>query len=110
VARYIERNPVKAGLAANVEEYRWSSAKAHVSTAYDPLLAADSWLSPQEHNAYREFVDSEDEETDKAIRKATNSGRPFGSESFVDILEFRLNQDLKPKKPGRPKKKTGERP
>lgn len=110
VARYIERNPMKAGLATNVEGYRWSSAKAHLSGAHDPLLAADSWLSPQEYNAYREFVAFEDEETDSAIRKATNSGRPFGSESFVDMLEFRLNQVLKPKKPGRPKKKTGECP
>jgi len=110
VARYIERNPVKAGLAASAEEHRWSSAKAHVSSAHDPLLAADSWLSPQEQNAYREFVDSEDEGADNAIRKATNSGRPFGSESFVDMLEFRLNQELKPKKPGRPKKITGECP
>ena len=110
MARYIERNPVKAGLVANVEEYRWSSAKAHVSCAHDPLLAAGSWLSPQEQNSYREFVDSEDEETDNAIRKATNSGRPFGSESFVDMLAFRLSQELKPKKPGRPKKKTGKCP
>ncbi|GAB7028106.1 hypothetical protein JCM15764A_33540 [Geotalea toluenoxydans] len=86
MARYIERNPVKSGIATNVEGYRWSSAKAHVSGAHDPLLAADSWLSPQEHNAYREFVAFEDEETDSAIRKATNSGRPFGSESFVDMF------------------------
>jgi len=60
-------------------------------------------------NTYREFVPFKDEETD-SIRKATNSGRPFGSETFVDLLEFRLNQVLKPKNPGRPKKKTGECP
>jgi hypothetical protein len=88
----------------------WSSAKAHVSGTHDPLLAANSWLSPQEQNTYREFMAFEDEETDSAIRKATNSGRPFGAETFVDQLEFRLNQVLKPKKPKRPKKKTGECP
>lgn len=104
VARYIERHPVKAGLVAKVEGHRWSSAQAHVSGVYDPLLAADSWLSPQEQTAYCEFVVSEEEESDSAIRKATNSGRPFGSESFVDMLELRLNLELKPKKPGRPKK------
>jgi putative transposase len=52
----------------------------------------------------------EDVKSDNAIRKATNSGRPFGSETFVDVLEFRLNQSLKPGKPGRPKKETGECP
>jgi len=102
VARYIERNPLKAGLAELVEEYRWSSARAHVTTAHDPLLSGDSWLSAEEQSAYRDFVCMEDDETDSAIRKATNSGRPFGSESFIDTLEFQLNQALKPGKPGRP--------
>jgi len=110
VARYIERNPLKAGLAELVEEYRWSSARAHVTTAHDPLLSGDSWLSAEEQSAYRDFVCMEDDETDSAIRKATNSGRPFGSESFIDTLEFQLNQALKPGKPGRPRKKTGECP
>jgi putative transposase len=107
VARYIERNPVKAGLAASAEEYQWSSAKAHVLGTHDPLLPADSWLSTNDRNAYKEFIHMENEETDNAIRRATNSGRPFGSESFVGRLERELNQVLKPKKPGRPRIKTG---
>ena len=37
VARYIERNPLKVGLAESVEKYRWSSAKAHVSSTHDPF-------------------------------------------------------------------------
>ncbi|RNC71714.1 MAG: transposase [Desulfuromonadales bacterium] len=110
VARYIERNPLKAGLAVTAEQYRWSSAKAHITGAADPLLNAHSWLSPQEQRAYSEFVIMEDQETDHAIRKATRTGRPFGSESFIDRLEFQLNQSLKPGKPGRPRKKTGECP
>ena len=44
-----------------------------------------------------------------AIRKATRTGRPFGSEGFIDALEFQLNQSLRPGKPGRPRK-TGECP
>lgn len=31
VARYIENNPVKAGLSKNAEDYRWSSARCHVN-------------------------------------------------------------------------------
>jgi len=107
VARYIERNPLKAGLAESVEEYRWSSARAHVANAYDPLLSAEQWLSAEEQSSYLDFVCMEDDESDIAIRKATNSGRPFGSDSFIDMLEFQLNQMLKPGKPGRPRKKTG---
>ncbi|MRR32581.1 transposase, partial [bacterium] len=106
VARYIERNPLKAGLAATAEAYPWSSAKAHITAAVDPLLHEHSWLSPHEQQAYSEFVSMADEEIDDAIRKATRTGRPFGSESFIGSLEFQLNQSLKPGKPGRPRKKT----
>ena len=110
VVRYIERNPSKVGLAESAEAYLWSSAKAHITGTGDLLLGTSSWLSPQEQGTYAEFVRTEDEETDRAIRSATRCGRPFGSESFIDMLEFRLNQPLKPKKPGRPCTKTGECP
>lgn len=110
VARYIERNPLKVGLVENAEAYRWSSAKAHMAGVNDSHLGATSWLSPQEQSAYAGFVATEDEETDNAIRRATRTGRPFGSESFVDLLEFRLQQSLKAKKRGRPFKINGECP
>jgi putative transposase len=104
VARYIVRNPLKAGLVECAESYRWSSAKAHITGANDSLLRAASWLSPQERNTYAEFVTTEDDDTDKAIRRATRTGRPFGSENFVDMLEFQLKQPLKAKRRGRPYK------
>jgi putative transposase len=110
VARYIERNPLKVGLAENAEAYRWSSAKAHLTGANNTLLGTTSWLSPEEQSTYAEFVVTEDEETDNAIRKATRTGRPFGSEDFVDLLEFQLKQPLKANKRGRPYKINGECP
>lgn len=110
VARYIERNPLKAGLVENVEAYRWSSAKAHITRTNDTLLGAISWLSPEDQIAYAEFVRTEDDETDNAIRIATRTGRPFGSEDFVDFLEFQLQQSLKAKRRGRPFKTNRECP
>ena len=108
VARYIECNPLKAGLVASAELYRWSSAKAHITGTNDSLLGANSWLSPQEHCAYAELVRTEDKETDNAIRRATRTGRAYGSESFIDMLGFRFNQPLRPGKPGRPHTKIEE--
>lgn len=110
VARYIERNPLKAGLAARPEAYRWSSAKAHLTEVYDAVLSSAAWLAPSEKAAYSEFVLAANDEMDDKIRKATCTGRPFGSESFVENLEFQLNQRLRPKKAGRPRKETGECP
>jgi putative transposase len=109
VARYIERNPVKAGLVDRVEDYRWSSAKAHISGGKDPLLSAIStWLSPRKRKSYAEFVRLADDKTDESIRSSTRTGRPFGSEKFIDTLEARLRQPLRPRRPGRPPKNSGD--
>jgi putative transposase len=110
VVRYIEKNPLKAGLADNVENYRWSSAKAHINGTNDDLLAEPSWLAPEDRKNYVEFIMQEDEQAEDMLRKATRAGRPYGSEAFIAKMELQLNQALKPRKPGRPRKKTGECP
>ncbi len=110
VARYIELNPVKAGLVEIAEVYHWSSAKAHLTEISDTILSETRWLSPCEKAIYADFVNTVDEESDNAIRKATRTGRPFGSESFIDKLEFSLNQTIKPNRRGRPSKNNGECP
>jgi putative transposase len=38
--RYVEMNPVAAGLAVHPAEYRWSSAKAHLESTEDIFAAA----------------------------------------------------------------------
>jgi len=38
VSRYIENNPVRAGIVKKSENYPYSSAKAHLSGRKDPLL------------------------------------------------------------------------
>jgi putative transposase len=106
VARYIERNPVKASLVINAEAYPWSSAQSHLCGTSDPLLHHHSWLLAEERKTYAEFVSNIDEKTDQIIRQATKTGRPFASEQFIDMLELELKQTLRPGKPGRPWKKT----
>jgi putative transposase len=105
VARYIECNPLKAGRAEIPEAYFWSSAKAHLTGADDSVLSPNPWFDPAERTAYARFVRIDQAETEDAIRKATRTGRPFGSESFVEMLEFRMNRSLMPKRAGRRAKK-----
>ena len=40
--RYVERNPVRAGMIERAEEYRWSSARGHCGLAEDGLVTSDS--------------------------------------------------------------------
>jgi len=109
VARYIERNPLKAGLAADAQDYRWSSANAHLTGSTDPLLSQGSWLAPENRGAYAKFLGTADEVADESIRRSTRTGRPLGSEPFIEQMEVCLCQNLRPGKPGRPRK-TGKCP
>jgi len=104
VARYIERNPIRAGLVKKAEDYPWSSARAHVLGIKDDVLSEESWLDEKELKSYQEFLRKEDEELNASIRRATSTGRPLGSEGFVKKLEKILECNIFPKKGGRPKK------
>ncbi len=100
-ARYIELNPLRAGLAARPEAYAWSSARAHVTGAADALLSParpfpgpvkdwGAWLS--------EGLTAE--ETAR-LRLHTRTGRPLGSKEFVAELEETLGRPLSPQRRGR---------
>ncbi|MGQ0545821.1 MAG: transposase [Betaproteobacteria bacterium] len=84
--RYIELNPVRAGLAAHPSAYPWSSHANYVSGKPNDLInehAAYLGLgaTPAERQAaFRELFLSElDEATLVHIREAVNAGRPLGS-------------------------------
>jgi putative transposase len=39
--RYVELNPVRAGMVRRAEDYQWSSAAAHCGLRDDPLISSD---------------------------------------------------------------------
>jgi putative transposase len=106
VARYIERNPVRANIVKRAEDYVWSSARAHVLKVRDTILSSEGWLGESEFNAYREFLTGEDKNIEDSIRKATSTGRPLGSKELIEDLGKTLDRDTFPKKAGRPRSKT----
>ena len=108
VVRYIERNPIRAKRTAWVEDWKWSSARSHINGALDKVINLFDWLDKSERSEYARFVSQEDAKDDH-IRKATSTGRPLGSPTFLEILERQLGRSLKSNKRGRPpaKKKGG---
>jgi putative transposase len=96
--RYTELNPVRAGLVGRAWDYEWSSARGHVKGENDLLVKVRPMLERVED--WREYLMSPVSETELvAIRQHTRTGRPLGSESFVDRLQVQLGRILRPLKP-----------
>jgi putative transposase len=109
--RYIELNPVRAGMAMQPWEYAWSSYR--FNAGLDPSIALSphpeylSLGSTQEERAtnYRSFFHDPPTESDLAeIRLAINSGSAFGSVEFLRDLELRLSRGARALARGRPKR------
>lgn len=106
--RYIERNPVRAGVVETPEQYRWSSIGDHLNPGNGSFLV--------DHEAYLRLGEtSQDRARVYAalvgqpleapvlceIRTAANRGIVLGSERFKDELESQLGRRVRLGKPGR---------
>ena len=101
-ARYVELNPVRARLVKRPEEYKWSSAKAHLQ-GEDDILVKVHPLSAIIGN-WQDLLSIESPEEDlDFIRQHERTGRPMGSDGFLTSLEQITGRVLKRQKPG-PKK------
>jgi putative transposase len=98
-ARYVEMNPVYAHLALDAASWHWSSARAHLAGTDDELVNVAPLLELT--GDWKHFLAGEitEEDLDK-IRKHERTGRPLGSEGFIERLESALDRTLKPAKPG----------
>jgi putative transposase len=87
--RYVELNPVRAGLAASPIDYAWSSAAAHAGVREDALLHPERPF-PGHVGRWADWLAlGLEEELAAAIRKNTESGKATGSEAFVASLRRR---------------------
>lgn len=92
--RYIELNPVRAGMVRDPGDYRWSSYQVHAfgtpvrfwkSHDLYRSLASDS---AERQNHWRRLVgEALDSETISRIRHCTNTGLVLGTEEFRDQLD-----------------------
>lgn len=104
--RYVERNPVRAGLVGRAETHPWSSARAHVAGVADPVLSEGCPLVETIADWAAYLAKPDDETWIGEFRRSTRAGRPVGSASFVAMIEARLDRTLRAKPPGRPRKPT----
>ncbi|BCU07986.1 transposase [Allochromatium tepidum] len=109
--RYIELNPVCAGMVDDPAAYPWSSYRANGLGQPDALLRPHAlYLSPDRkaqarQAAYRALFRSElDKEALADIRLALNQGRPLGKGRFLDRIEQMIGRRCEVRPRGRPRK------
>ena len=108
VSKYIENNPVRAGIVKRPEDYPYSSAKAHILGRRDRLLK-EPLFDKGDINEYRSFIRSEEDgKITEEIRKQTRLGKPLGDAGFVKTLSERLGCSLSFRPKGRPRKNIKE--
>jgi putative transposase len=99
-ARYVELNPVRAGLVARPEDWPHSSARAHLSGQSDGLIEPSALI--ERFGDWREFLAQDlPEDSADEIRKHERTGRPLGNEAFLERLEAATGRRFRRLKPGR---------
>ena len=103
--RYLEQNPVRAGVVRKPWRYKWSSALAHVGGKdVSDLLDLQPWRRDWSERAWRRMLgESLGGPTVEAIRRHTSRGRPLGTDSFLSKMERLVGRRLRPLPVGRQK-------
>jgi putative transposase len=96
--RYVERNPVRAGIVERAEQYPWSSASAHCGLRADAVVTTD----PRWKRQFEAMTDwsawlAECDETQSLdlLRRHASMGLPCGSDEFVRTLELQTGRRLR---------------
>ena len=94
VLRYIERNPVRAGMVSDGTAYEWSSARYHVLGIPDPAVTAD--YIHISCFTYKEFFYEQEHKEDVGAIRIAAWGRPV----FLEALAEKLGRFVAPRPRG----------
>jgi len=102
VLRYVERNPLRAGVVEKAAEWRWSSLWRRVHGDKEGLLDEGPLPLPSRWRGYVQRPQTEAEL--EALRRSVVRGVPFGESSWQErtAKQLGLQSTLRPR--GRPRK------
>ena len=108
--RYVEQNPVAAGLVVDGADWRWSSARSHIlgKRTSDDLLTdvgalsqhVPNWRAMLRHGLEAGALTAAGEDIAKTIESRLNTGRPLAAPDWIAEHEARLGRHLSPQRPG----------
>jgi len=98
-ARYIERNPVDAGIVRDPRDHPWSSAVPHIAGIDDDLVIVAPLLDlVPDWSGFLSVPVSESDR--KSLERGHQTGRPLGSDRFIESLEAQTRRKFIKQKPG----------
>jgi putative transposase len=112
--RYIELNPVRAGIVTCPREYRWSSHARNAYGTHEPRITPHAtYLSlgaddVTRLDAYRRLFASVDTDSIDALRLHTQQQKPWGSERFRQQIEALAQRSVQVRPRGRPRSNEGK--
>jgi putative transposase len=101
VARYIERNPLRAKLVDRAQDWPWSSLSRRaggkenagmIEGAKRPEIALAEWPVDPPRDSLRWINDAQTPAETEAVRQAIKSGRPFGKPQWQQSILNRFGQ------------------
>ncbi len=108
-SRYIELNPVRAGMVGHPREYPWSSYHHNAQGKADRLITAHCLYrrlgrtNKERHTGYRHLFRSHLSEHDvTTIQEATNKGWTLGNSRFREKVKSLSKRRSKPLPRGKP--------
>ncbi len=90
--RYVELNPVRAGLVRAPEHWPWSSARHHLRLPHPRLvpLTAPVTRATNTPQDWRHLLHTQDPEADQRLRQAYRSSHPCGPPGFTLHLKSQI--------------------
>ena len=93
--RYVELNPVRAGIVKDATEYVWSSARFHGGLAEDDLLHSSSPFPGPIGDWAAWLRIGLDDATASRLRDNTFTGQPSGCDRFIEEIEERCGRKFR---------------
>jgi putative transposase len=103
VARYVERNPLRAKLVAKAEDWRWSSVWRRLQGNPELTEFLSAWPVEPPRNWVAWVNQPEAVSELESLRTSVQRGRPFGSQRWVTRMAKRLSLEPTLRDRGRPK-------
>lgn len=103
VARYVERNALRANLVHRAEQWPWGSLYHWLRCSVEDKKLLAAWPCPRQPNWVDHVNTPQTEAELQALRRSVQRGSPFGDESWRDLAVRQLGLESTLRPQGRPK-------